>query len=124
MMNPMTIGLVLLSIGLSTAAQILLKLGMNGVRAAGAAAPGIVPQILAAAFSPWVIGGLAAYGASAVVWLLVLAKVDVSRAYPCVALGFALTVVVGHFMLGEPVSLMRIVGVAIIMGGVTLVAMS
>lgn len=121
-MNLLTISLVLISIALSTAAQILLKVGMNGVRAAPAA--DITGSIMAAAFSPWVVGGLAAYGASAVVWLLVLAKVDVSRAYPCVALGFALTVLAGHVLLGEPVGLARIVGVAVIMGGVVIVALS
>jgi len=122
-MNALTVGLMLLSIGLSTAAQILLKLGMNQVRTAPAA-DGPVGFAMAAAFSPGVIGGLTAYGLSAVVWLLVLARVDVSKAYPCVALGFAATVLAGHLLLGEPVSLMRIAGVAVIMGGVLIVALS
>jgi multidrug transporter EmrE-like cation transporter len=58
------------------------------------------------------------------VWLLVLARVDVSKAYPCVALGFAATVLAGHLLLGEPVSLVRMAGVAVIMGGVLIVALS
>jgi multidrug transporter EmrE-like cation transporter len=121
-MNIATAGLLLFSIALSTAAQILLKVGMSGLRGGPAAGP--AAALMQAAFSPWVIGGLTAYVASAVVWLLVLSKVDVSRAYPCVALGFALTVVAGHFLLGEPVGLMRVLGVAVIMGGVALVAVS
>ena len=40
--------------------------------------------------SPWVLGGLTCFGLSAVVWLLVLARMNLSQAYPCVALGFVL----------------------------------
>ena len=122
-MNSVTIALLLVSIGLSTAAQILLKVGMTSVRAA-AASPSVAMFLLQTVLSPWVIAGLTAYFASAVVWLLVLSKVDVSRAYPCVALGFALTVVAAHFLLGEPVSQARILGVAVIVTGVVIVAVT
>lgn len=115
-----TVLLLLSSVALSTAAQILLKVGMGAIRAGGSGGP--IDMLWRAAFSPWVIGGLTAYVASAVVWLLVLSKVDVSRAYPCVALGFALTGVAGHFLLGETVSLARVVGVGVIMIGVVVVA--
>ncbi len=117
-----TIALMLFSILLSTAAQLLLKVGMTAVRTAAPAGGGLVSSIMGAVLSPWVLGGLTAYFASAVVWLLVLSKVDVSRAYPCVALGFGLTVLAGHFLLGESVNLTRIVGVGVIMAGVLLVA--
>ena len=123
-MNVLTLALLLASIVLSTAAQLLLKVGMSPTRAAPAVAAGPLNALINAALSPWVVAGLAAYFASAVVWLLVLSKVDVSRAYPCVALGFALTVVAAHFLLGEPASLWRIIGVGVIMAGVTIVALT
>lgn len=119
-----TIGLLLVSILLSTAAQLLLKVGMSGRAAAAAPAPDPFQALMGAVTSPWVIAGLAAYFASAVVWLLVLSKVDVSRAYPCVALGFALTVIAAHFLMGEPVSVMKAVGVGVIITGVVVVAFS
>jgi multidrug transporter EmrE-like cation transporter len=115
--------LVLLSVLLSAAAQILLKLGMSSPAVQTAlAAPFGPPALLAIATSPMVVGGLAAFGLSAVVWLFVLSKIDVSYAYPCVALGIVLTVLAGHFLLGEPISVGRIVGVAVIIAGVVIVA--
>ena len=121
-MNPGSIALLVISVVLSTTAQ-LPKVGMSSIRsdAVHDSLPGFAA---AAAFSPWVIGGLAAYGASAIVWLGVLSKVDVSRAYPCVALGFALTVLAAHIFLGEQVTIARLAGVAVISLGVVIVAIS
>jgi multidrug transporter EmrE-like cation transporter len=123
-MNGSTLALLLFSVVLSTGAQILLKVGMTPANKGADAGVGLSAALLNAALSPWVIGGLSAYVASAVVWLFVLSKVDVSRAYPCVALGFALTAMAGHFLLGEPVSAARIIGIGIIVAGVVLVAVS
>jgi multidrug transporter EmrE-like cation transporter len=53
----------------------------------------------------------------------VLAKWDVSKAYPLVGLGFVFTVLIG-FVAGENVSLPRIFGVVFICVGVWLVARS
>jgi len=61
------------------------------------------------------------YGLGAVVWLGVLSKWEVSKAYPLVGLGFAMTAVVG-MLLGEQVSLLRFAGVALICSGVVLIA--
>jgi multidrug transporter EmrE-like cation transporter len=123
-MNLATIGLLLVSILLSTAAQLLMKVGMSGRATTAAPSPDPFHALVNAAISPWVIGGLTAYFASAVIWLLVLSKVDVSRAYPCVALGFALTVIAAHVLLGEPVSPAKAVGVGVIIAGVVVVAFS
>jgi multidrug transporter EmrE-like cation transporter len=124
MMTPLTAFLLLLSVLLSTAAQLMLKVGMTPARLPPGETLGIADTVLRAAMSPWVIAGLGAYFASALTWLLVLSKVDVSRAYPCVALGFALTVAAGHYLLDEPVSAARIVGVLVISIGVVIVATS
>jgi multidrug transporter EmrE-like cation transporter len=57
-----------------------------------------------------------------VFWIFVLSKIDVSQAYPCVALGVALTVLSGHFLLGEAISVVRAFGVVVIIIGVFAVA--
>jgi multidrug transporter EmrE-like cation transporter len=120
--NPVTAALLVASILLSAGAQIALKVGMRAVAAHPAAGP--MKMLLAAAFSPWVIVGLSAYVASAVVWLLVLSKLDVSRAYPCVAAGFVLTLLAGHFLLGETVGAVRLAGIGVVLAGVTIVALN
>lgn len=69
------------------------------------------------------MAGFMLYGLGAVVWLGVLSKWDVSKAYPLVGLGFMLTVIIG-FMLGEQVTWIRFMGVVMISVGVWLVAVN
>jgi multidrug transporter EmrE-like cation transporter len=106
-----TVILAVLSILLSVAAQFALKAGARAC--AGCAA-------WAMALQPMVLFGLCLYGLSAVVWLSVLAKWDVSKAYPMVGFGFAISVGVGA-ALGEPVTAARWAGVALICAGVLLI---
>ena len=112
--------IALISIMLSVAAQFSLKAGMAsaGVKAA-LAGPFSVRTPFAVLFEPYVFLGFVFYGLGAVVWLAVLSKWEVSRAYPMVGLGFALTVVIG-FLIGEHVSPARAFGVAMICAGVYL----
>ena len=71
----------------------------------------------------FLITGFMLYGLSAIVWLGVLAKWDVSKAYPLVGLGFLLSALVG-LALGESVTVIRGLGVLMIISGVLLVGMS
>lgn len=109
-----TILLALLSILLSVAAQFALKAGARACAGCGPSTMVLQPMVLL---------GLCLYALSAVVWLSVLAKWDVSKAYPMVGFGFAVSVGVGA-ALGEPVTAARWAGVALICGGVLLVGRS
>src|SRR5262245_18607054 len=84
--------LIAISVSCSASAQLAMKHGMVQRVVQDAIALGDPIKIgQAIIFSPVVIGGLLLYGASAALWLFVLAKLDVSVAYPFVALGFLLT---------------------------------
>ena len=119
-----TLVTALLSIALSVAAQFSLKAGMSdqGVREA-MAQPSSLGTLLTVFTNKYVLGGFALYGLGAVIWLGVLSKWDVSKAYPLVGLGFVFTVLVG-LMVGEQVSALRAAGVALICAGVFVVARS
>jgi multidrug transporter EmrE-like cation transporter len=116
--------LALLSIGMSVAAQFALKAGMSAERAQAAFAslprPGAILQLFTV---PGIAIGFALYGLGAVVWLSVLSRWDVSKAYPLVGVGFALAVGIG-WLLGESVNAQRIAGVALIVAGIVLTARS
>lgn len=118
-----------ISIALSVSAQFVLKSGMRrlgrvgataGTRAMGGMSPG---GLWAAVTEPRLALGFLLYGLSAILWLSVLAKWDVSKAYPLVGAGFLAALVVGMID-GESVSLPRAVGVAFIGLGVLLVGRS
>ena len=112
------------SIVLSVSAQFSLKAGMSSLAVRVALAE---PMSLKTAFevltNRYVFLGFALYGMGAVVWLGVLSRWDVSKAYPLVGLGFVLTAVVGA-MLGEQITLARLLGIALICVGVLLVGQS
>lgn len=85
-----------LSIVLSVAAQFALKAGMNSAAVKNATASEWKLQTLQVALAqPGVILGFVLYGLGALVWLVVLSKWDVSKAYPMVGLGFALSLAIG-----------------------------
>lgn len=65
---------------------------------------------------------LALYFALAVLWVWVLTFTPLSRAYPFVAIAFAITPILGAFLFAEPLSFRLIVGVVVILGGLLLVS--
>jgi multidrug transporter EmrE-like cation transporter len=116
-MKTLALSLAVFCVLLSAGAQIAMKRGMQ-------APPGadIGATYLHALGSPLVWLGLVLYGASAVLWLWVLSRLDVSLAYPLVSLGFVLTFVLGVWWLGEPFSWARLAGCTLIVAGVVVLA--
>ena len=117
------LGLILLSVCSSAFAQLLLKRGMSMPAMEASVVGGSFLDVLTGIpTNPWVLGGLSLYFAGALVWLLVLAKVDVSYAYPFVGLGFILTMVLGRMVFGELVTVPRLFGTLLVALGVVLIA--
>jgi multidrug transporter EmrE-like cation transporter len=114
------VALILSSVGFNALAQILLRLGARAV----AASEPRQATVVALAFQPPVLGGLACYGVSLLLWLYVLGRVEVSFAYPFLALGFVLVAVAGWQWLGEPMPPARVAGIGIILAGVLVLARS
>jgi len=116
-MKTVALSLAVLCVLLSSVAQLALKRGMG--TAASAEVGGVY---LHALLSPLVWLGLALYGASVLLWLWVLSRLDVSLAYPLVSLGFVLTFALGVGWLGEPFTWQRTAGCALIVLGVCVLA--
>jgi multidrug transporter EmrE-like cation transporter len=100
----------LFSILLSASAQLLMKIGMSGPVKEGG--------IVAALLNLHVIGGLACYGVSAILWLGALSKIPLSVAYPLVGLAISLVVLGSWLWLGEILTPSRLFGIAFIVIGV------
>mgnify|MGYP001636546290 CR=1 FL=1 len=99
--------LIVISVGISAIAQVTLKHGMSTPGVQQSLSEGWVKIVLAVLTSFYVWLGLIFYALGAVLWLGVLARIDVSLAYPFVGLGFILTSLLGVFMLGESFSIIR-----------------
>lgn len=117
--------LILFSVSLSAVAQIVLKTGMSSPSVTHVMKLGTPFEMaMQIALNPWVVGGLGMYFFGALVWLFVLAKVDVSFAYPFVGLGFILTMIMGKFVMGDDITLSRMAGTLFVAAGVVLIARS
>jgi len=123
-MNASTLALTLLSVTIAALAQITLKIGVSTQTIREALASSPVDFFVALALNPYVIAGFALYGLGAMSWVVVLTRVDVSQAYPFVGLSILLAFGLGHFLLGEPLSMIRIAGMLLVVSGIVLVAQS
>jgi len=114
---------ILLSVMLSSFAQIILKSGMSSIAVIRALQHGsYFYAIRIIATNIFVLVGLGLYFLSAVVWLYVLANVDVSIAYPFVGFGFVITMLLAYFILGEALSVTKISGTLLIASGIYFLA--
>jgi multidrug transporter EmrE-like cation transporter len=117
--------MLLASVVLSSVAQVLLKIGMSSASLQAPLTRGEpLRAVLAIAGSPFVLGGLVTFAVSVFVWMLVLSRISLSSAYPFVALGIVITVLAGRFILGEPVLLLKLIGITMIIGGVLTMAIA
>ena len=104
---------ILLGVLLNAAAQLLLKAGTNAM-----------PLGLRLAIEPHILGGLACYVVSVVVWVVALSRVPVSIAYPMLSIGYVVNAIAAWYLLGEAVTPMRMAGIGVIILGVFMVARS
>lgn len=114
--------LILISVALSATAQIMLKAGLPAEVSIFVDASSVLGAMRRMIASPLVIAGLGAYGLGALVWLFVLSRVDVSYAYPFLALGLVITVGLGAMLLGEHVGTAKIIGTCFIGIGIVCIA--
>ncbi len=111
--------MLLVSVSLGAAGQLCLKYGVS-LLGEGPSPLTLIKGI----FTPYVFLGFALYGISSLVYLNVLSRLDLSYAYPFVALSFVMVTVLSWHFLGESLPLLRIIGLALIMAGVFTVAAS
>jgi len=123
-MNFLSFSLVLAGVLLNAAAQLLLKAGTNSIGAFGFTADNVVPVGMKVASNPFIIGGLACYAVSVVVWIMALSRVEVSLAYPMLSIGYVINALAAWYLFGEALTAQRMVGIGTIVVGVFLVARS
>ena len=123
-MNPISLFYILAGVSLNAGAQLLLKAGVNAVGHFEFTRANILPIGLKLAMQLPIVGGLACYVVSVVVWIVGLSRVDVSIAYPMLSLGYVVNAVAAWYLFGEALSMQRLVGIGIILIGVLVLARS
>jgi multidrug transporter EmrE-like cation transporter len=115
--------LILLSVASGVAGQTVIKMGVSQPGSSEAAA-GLISLVTMIVRSPMVLLGLVLYGIGALAWIAVLSRMDLSIAYPFLALNFVLVTVSSRLILGETVPFMRWMGIVVICVGILLVSRS
>lgn len=116
---------MIISVLCNVTANILLKAGVGKIGGIALSKTTLISDLFKIGANPYIIGGLALYGFSFVLWLRVLSISDLSKSYPIfVTFVFILTTIGSVMFLKESVSSMRIVGILILIAGIFLVARS
>ena len=68
------------------------------------------------------IAGVACYVVSLLVWIMGLSRVPVSIAYPLLSLAYIINAIAAYFLFGEAMTVMRWLGLGLIIAGVFLIA--
>ena len=123
-MSALSFALILAGVLLNAAAQLLLKAGTNAVGHFEFSAANIVPVGLRLALEPFILGGVACYVVSLVVWIMALSRVEVSIAYPMLSIGYVINAIAAWYLFGESLTALRLTGIGFIVVGVFLVARS
>lgn len=123
-MNAISFSLVLTGVLLNAAAQLLLKAGTNAVGHFEFHVDNLVPVGLKLALEPHILGGMACYAVSLVVWIMALSRAPVSISYPMISIGYVITAFAAWQWLGEPLTAQKLLGIGFIVLGVFLVARS
>jgi len=123
-MTPVAFALILTGVLLNAAAQLLLKAGTNAVGHFEFHLENILPVGLKIAFQPFIMGGMACYAVSLVVWIMALSRAPVSIAYPMLSIGYVVNAIIAHYWFGEALVMQKILGIGFIIIGVVLVAKS
>ncbi len=121
-MNPVAFSLILTGVLLNACAQLLLKAGTNAVGHFEFHLENLLPIGMKLAFQPYIMGGMACYAVSLVVWIMALSRVPVSIAYPMLSIGYVINAFVAWQWFGEPLSAQKLLGIGFIVIGVYVVA--
>jgi len=122
-MNPTTFAFILSGVLLNAVAQLLLKAGTNALGGAIHLTPGnAIETFIKVVTQLPILGGLACYGVSLVVWIIGLSRTDVTIAYPMLSLGYVVGALGAWMFLGEVVPPARMLAIGVIMVGVVLLA--
>lgn len=117
-MNPIVSIIVAVIIGIG--GQLLIKKGLNSIGDLDFSGH-FIGSYLKIFSSPYNISGVLIYFSSAFFWLYGLSKVNLSYAYPFLALSYVLILLGSWAFLGENITLLRWIGVFVICFGIFLV---
>ncbi len=121
-MNLISFALIFTGVMLNAAAQILMKAGTNSIGYFEFNMANIVPIGWKLATEWHIVVALFCYALSVIIWILALSRVPVSIAFPLLSMAYIVTAVAAWYLLGEALSLTKVVGIVVIILGVIIIS--
>jgi drug/metabolite transporter (DMT)-like permease len=113
--------LIVLTVLINTTGQFVIKTGVNRIGKISIT-ENLFGTILKALTSWIIIGGFGLYFISAIFWIIILSRAELSWAFPILSLSYVITVLISPLLLNESFSVQRLIGTLVICAGVYLVS--
>ena len=113
--------LLFVAILLSVTGELLLKHGVNQLGILELRTDNLVPVFIRVFTNPFVLLGFIFLFGGSIFWLSMISRVPLSYAYPMLSTSYILVLGASWLFLGEQINPVQIIGVLVIMLGVSLV---
>jgi len=117
------IALVFVVVALTVYAQLVVK-ARAIAHAAELAASGALHYLVSMFTDPWVLSGIAGALIGGACWMVAISRLDVGYAFPFIALSFVLVPIGSRLLFNEPLPPLQLLGLALIVGGVSISALA
>jgi len=115
------IALVLILVVVISFGQVLMKRGLKNMGGINLNEV-LSAKLFSVIFEKNIFFGIVLYVISTLLWLVILSKVELSFAYPLIALGYVVTAILAKLFFNENITLMRWMGILLVLGGVFLIS--
>lgn len=114
--------LIFFNVMIGSVGQLLFKTGMTQIGRIGAGEISRPLTMLAAVFTnPFILAALPLYAGALIMWLIVLSRLQLSFAYPFLAMSYVINALLAQAIMGEHIPMLRWVAIGLICGGVILI---
>lgn len=113
---------ILLTILLTVYGQLMLKWRISQFGSLPEDLLGKSKFILQLLMDPGVFSGFLAAFLASITWMAAMSKFDLSHAYPFMSINFIIVLILGAWLLNEPLTLQKILGVSFIVLGTVVAA--
>jgi uncharacterized membrane protein len=123
-MNPRVLdyGYILATIVITVYGQLILKWRIGKFGPFPAEALEKLRFLTSLLLDPVIFSGFLAAFLASIAWMAAMTKFELSHAYPFMSLNFVLVLLLSSWLLNEPLSIQRVLGVALIIIGTTVAA--
>ena len=110
--------MVFSTILLTVCAQFLVKWQAVSAGSLPASWPDRMSFVVKLLLNPWIISAYVMAILASITWMLAMTRLEISHAYPMTALTFVFVVIGGGLLFAEPLTLAKMVGLALIVLGI------